>query len=217
MNDKALRPLCPNVVQFPTKKLDGASLILASASPRRRDLLGQMGLTFTVLPADADETVPNGITPREAVGLLAVRKAYAALPLLPDKEARPLIIAADTIVDFRGEALGKPLDREDAKQTLLRMSGTRHEVHTGVAVLFGRYLFSSVTTSGVLMRPYDESDIDDYVSTGECMGKAGSYAIQGGGGKLVASYEGALDNIIGLPTRAVAELLDLALENCHEK
>ncbi len=205
-------PFVPSVELFNRKIPSSHCLILASASPRRRELLSGMGLDFTVLPADADETIPPALTPREAVGLLSVRKAYAALPLLRQSTQKPIILAADTIVDFGGQALGKPTDAKDAFDTLMRMSASSHEVHTGCALLCGTRLYSAVITSTVHMRPYTENEVRAYVDSGECMGKAGSYAIQGLGGQLISHYEGALDNIVGLPTQCVADLLLRALE-----
>ena len=206
-------PFVPSVSPFGGKLPTSSPLILASASPRRRELLTKMGLFFEVLPADADETIPPSLAPRDAVALLAVRKAYAVLPLLYERAQKPLILAADTIVDFDGEALGKPTDEFDAFRTLMRMSGSYHEVHTGCALLFGSRLYAAVTTSQVHMRPYSESEVRAYVESGECMGKAGSYAIQGLGGQLISHYEGSLDNIVGLPTETVALLLTRALED----
>lgn len=206
-------PFTPTVKSFDRPFPSSHRLILASASPRRRELLERMGLTFTVLPADADETIPSGLSPRDAVGLLSVRKAYAVLPLLEKSTQKAVFLTADTIVDFGGRALGKPTDEKDAFDTLMSMSGSLHEVHTGCAVLCGTRLYTEVITSTVHMRPYTEEEVRAYVNSGECMGKAGSYAIQGLGGQLISHYEGALDNIVGLPTRCVADLLLRALEN----
>lgn len=205
-------PFTPEVDLFDRPFPSSHRLILASASPRRRELLSKMGLSFTVIPADADESIPPALSPRDAVGLLSVRKAYAALPLIGKEAQKPLILAADTIVDFQGQALGKPADAQDAFDTLMRMSGAYHEVHTGCSLLCGTRLYSAVTTSQVYMRPYTEEEVRAYVESGECMGKAGSYAIQGLGGQLIEHYEGALDNIVGLPTACVADLLLRALE-----
>ena len=206
-------PALPNITPFDASTLGTRSLILASASPRRRDLLSAMGLPFILLPCDADESIPEGLTPCEAVGLLSVRKAYAALPRLSADKQKAIILAADTIVDFDGMPLGKPKDRQDAFNTLTRMAGARHEVHTGVTVLFNGRLYTAVDTSTVYMRPCAEKEIEAYVDSGECMGKAGSYAIQGEGGKLVERFDGMLDNIIGLPTKKVALLLSRAIED----
>ena len=205
-------PFTPVVDLFDRPFPSSHRLILASASPRRRELLSKMGLSFTVVPADADESIPPALSPRDAVGLLSVRKAYAALPLIGEEAQKPLILAADTIVDFQGQALGKPTDAQDAFDTLMRMSGAYHEVHTGCSLLCGTRLYSAVTTSQVYMRPYTEEEVRAYVESGECMGKAGSYAIQGLGGQLIEHYDGALDNIVGLPTACVADLLLRALE-----
>ena len=205
-------PFIPKVEPFSRPLPNSCRLILASASPRRRELLSKMGLTFTVLPADADETIPPALAPRDAVGLLSVRKAYAALPLFEKSPQKNIILAADTIVDFQGHALGKPSDAQDAFDTLMSMSGSCHEVHTGCSLLCGPRLYTAVITSQVHMRPYGADEVHAYVESGECMGKAGSYAIQGLGGQLISHYDGALDNIVGLPTLCVADLLSRALE-----
>ena len=209
-------PYMPDITCFDRTLPTGLSLLLASASPRRRELLSGMGIPFSVLPADADESIPAGISPRRAVGLLAVRKAYAVLPLLEKPSDKTLILASDTIVDDQGRALGKPRDKQDAFDTLVAMSGRHHEVHTGCALLLGDRLYAAVTTSRILMRPYSKSEVQTYVDSGECMGKAGSYAIQGLGGRLVEYCEGMLDNVIGLPTATVADLFRQAIDD-YEK
>ena len=209
-------PFTPEVDLFDRPFPSSHRLILASASPRRRELLSKMGLSFTVIPADADESIPPALSPRDAVGLLSVRKAYVALPLIGKEAQKPLILAADTIVDFQGQALGKPADAQDAFDTLMRMSGAYHEVHTGCSLLCGTRLYSAVTTSQVYMRPSTEDEVRAYVESGECMGKAGSYAIQGIGARLVEKYEGDFDTIVGLSLRLTKKLIDEALKNDEE-
>ncbi len=186
----------------------GVSLILASASPRRRELLGGMGLTFSVCPCDVDETVPGGMHPRDAVVLLAKRKAEAVAALHP----AAIILASDTLVEIDGLPLGKPVDEADAVATLLRLSGREHRVHTGVAVIYHSRVLAERDTTRVFMRPFDEGEARAYVATGEPMDKAGAYGIQGLGGRLVERTEGAYDTVVGLPTALVDELLCRLME-----
>ena len=180
------------------------ALLLASGSPRRRELSEKMGLRFTVRPTDADESLPDGILPAEAVCLLAERKARAALPGLSPGE---IVIAADTTVDLDGTALGKPADREEAYRMLVSLSGRTHAVHTGVAVACTDRLLCRKETSYVTFRALDCKEIFAYIETGEPMDKAGAYGIQGGAGAFVSRLDGRFDNVVGLPTRLLDRLL----------
>ncbi len=186
----------------------GVSLVLASASSRRRELLGGMGLAFSVCPCDVDETVPGGMHPRDAVVLLAQRKAEAVAARYP----AAIILASDTLVEIDGLPLGKPVDEADAVATLLRLSGREHRVHTGVAVIYRSHVLAERDTTRVFMRPFDEGEARAYVATGEPMDKAGAYGIQGLGGRLVECTEGAYDTVVGLPTALVDELLCRLME-----
>ena len=181
------------------------TLILASASPRRRELLSGMGLTFTVCPCDVDESVPQGMHPADAVVLLARRKAEAVAALHPDA----IVLASDTLVEIDAMPLGKPQDEADAVSTLMRLSGNEHRVHTGVAVMHRGRCFAEKDTTRVFMRQFDEKEARAYVATGEPMDKAGAYGIQGLGGRLVERIEGNYDTVVGLPTRLSDDLL------CH--
>lgn len=179
-------------------------LILASGSPRRRALLALTGIPFTVLPADADETVGPGLSPRAAVLLLAKRKALAVAARCP----RRVVLGADTVVSCGGEIFGKPRDRADACRMLRALSGRTHRVSTGVcAVLPGGAAVSFCETSEVTFRPLTRGEIEAYVATGEPMDKAGAYAIQGAGARLVRSYRGDWCGIVGLPVGRVCRLL----------
>ena len=188
-----------------TAPVSGAArLILASASPRRRELLASLGLTFEVVPSDADETL-EPIALAEAVAALALRKARAVAAA----RRGALIIAADTIVVIDGRALGKPADRAEARSMLQTLRGRTHEVMTGVAVLdaaSGRHA-SETVISRVTMAPYSDAAIDAYVAGGEPLDKAGAYAIQGAGGALVAGLKGSRSNVVGLPLETTAALL----------
>ncbi len=181
----------------------GVRAVLASASPRRRELLTGMDLPFEVIVSDADESLAAGTPPIEGVRIVAERKARAVLPLVQDA----LVIAADTTVDLDGTSLGKPKSKGEALSMLLSLSGRTHAVHTGVAVAFRGRLLTATATTAVTFRAFDHREALDYIATGEPMDKAGAYGIQGKGGALVASTDGELDNVVGLPCRLLADLL----------
>jgi septum formation protein len=162
-------------------------LILASGSPRRRELLEGLGVRFTVRPVDLDESPLPGEAPRDYVLRLAVEKAAAA--------SGELVLAADTTVVVDGEILGKPRDDEDARRMLRLLSGREHSVLTGIAL--GKA--AEVDETLVRFAPLSEAEIDWYVATGEPRDKAGAYAIQGLGSLFVESVEGSYSNVVGLP------------------
>jgi septum formation protein len=176
-------------------------VVLASASPRRRQLLAQFGFPFEVRPADTDETPRPGEQPMGYVERVAREKAIAV--------ARPgeLVIAADTTVDLAGEIFGKPDDDDDARRMLRRLSGRGHEVHTGIALAVHGRLVSTVETTVVSMATLSEAQIDWYLATGEPADKAGGYAVQGIGGIFVTSVAGSVSNVVGLPLSVVVDLL----------
>ena len=176
-------------------------VVLASASPRRRQLLAQFGFPFEVRPAHIDETPRPGEQPAGYVERVAREKAVAV--------ARPgeLVIAADTTVDLAGEIFGKPEDDDDARRMLRRLSGRDHEVHTGIALAVHGRLVSTVETTVVWMATISEQQIDWYVATGEPADKAGGYAVQGIGGVFVTSLVGSVSNVVGLPLSVVVNLL----------
>ena len=192
-----------NEYKFPARLASAPPVILASASPRRRELLGGMGIPFTVRVSEADESLPAGIHPKAAVELLARRKGEA---VAAEVTGDCLILAADTLVALGDRALGKPQDEEDAKEMLRTLSGKTHEVHTGVAVLRGGKIYSGAATTEVVFRTLSEEEIAAYVATGEPLDKAGAYGIQGLGGALVARISGEFDNVVGLPCRLADEL-----------
>lgn len=177
------------------------SVVLASASPRRHELLTRTGVAFVVRAPDIDETPLDGEQPVDYVRRLASEKAVAAGPAPGE-----LIIAADTTVDLDSRILGKPLDDREAAAMLRELSGRTHQVHTGVAVcVTGRELVEVCTTL-VTFVALDESTIDWYVTTGEPMGKAGAYALQGAAAALVSRVDGSVSNVIGLPMHLVLDL-----------
>lgn len=177
---------------------------LASASPRRRELLSAMGIPFTVSPCDVDEQIGEGTHPADAVILLSARKAQAAAACFGTED---IILASDTLVEIDGVPLGKPKDEADALSMLLRLSGREHRVHTGLSVAWHGECRTVRDTTRVFMRPFTEAEARAYIATGEPADKAGAYAIQGLGGALVDRIEGAYDTVVGLPCAAVERLL----------
>lgn len=178
-------------------------LILASGSPRRREILEMLGYRFAVCPADADETVPPGMPPHEAVQLLAQRKAEAVAQTHPND----VVLGSDTLVYCNGQLLGKPTDTADAERMLRLLSGRTHRVYTGVAVLSGGKERVWCVESEVRFLPLSETDIAAYIATGEPVDKAGAYAIQGRGSALVDSISGDFFAIMGLPCSSVVQAL----------
>lgn len=176
-------------------------VLLGSSSPRRRALLEQLGVDFEIGHPDIDETPLDGESPVDYVRRLAVAKSQAL-----EADADTLVIAADTTVDLGGEILGKPLDADDARAMLRRLSARTHRVHTGVALRIGAEVASEVVTSLVTFTPLTAASIDWYVGTGEPLDKAGAYAIQGAGGVFVQRVRGSVSNVVGLPLHAVARL-----------
>jgi septum formation protein len=185
--------------------LASRDLVLASASPRRRELLAELGRPFRVLTPDVDETTPPGATPAQAAQDVAIRKARSVAV----REGKSLILAADTVVSLDGVIIGKPRDRADAVAILSRLSGSRHAVITGVCLLdaaSGRCLADSVTT-WVTMRRMSRREIAAYVDSGEADGKAGAYAIQETADRYVERVEGSFSNVVGLPMERLREML----------
>ena len=185
-----------------------SKLILASASPRRKELLAKAGAGYRVLVSDADESFSAPIAGDELVKLLSHRKASAVADTLCEIPTDTLILAADTVVVAPdGTILGKPVDADDAKQMLTSLSGTPHHVYSGFTLLWKDHAYSHAVDSIVCFKKLTESDIDDYISTGEPFGKAGSYAIQGIGGNLVAYLDGDFTNVVGLPMPALEAVI----------
>jgi septum formation protein len=169
-------------------------VVLASQSPRRRQLLELIGVAHEVVPADIDETWRNGESPEAHAERLAREKAA----LVSARHRDALTVGADTIVVVDGEILGKPIDANDARRMLRRLSGRGHIVHTAVAVARADALASSVETVHVVFRKLIEDDIEAYIATGEPMDKAGAYGIQGYGATLVTRIEGDYFAVMGL-------------------
>ena len=192
-------------------------MILASQSPRRRELLSEAGFDLEIRPTDIDEARLDGESPVELVARLASQKAEAARSALDHVPADGLLVAADTIVWMGSEALGKPADELDAARMLRELSGRTHHVSTGVCAMrlaSDASALSAVTfveTTAVTFWELTEAEILAYVATGEPMDKAGAYGIQGAGRVLVSGIEGDYANVVGLPvSRLLRELGGLA-------
>lgn len=171
-------------------------LILASASPRRSELLRQVGCRFSVMTSDAVEDNTRDMPPH----LLAILHAKAkAVDVAAKTSAESVVIGADTIVVLKNRVYGKPADVDDARRMLIELSGQRHEVITGIAVSKDDQVSTDFAVTTVSMRNLSKEEIENYVASGEPMDKAGSYAIQGKGALLIDRIEGSYDNVVGLP------------------
>jgi septum formation protein len=177
--------------------------ILASASPRRRELLGLLLPRFTVEAPEADESFENGMPPDKAVTLLAGRKAEA----VSARHVQAAVIGADTVVEADGTILGKPRSAADARRMLGFLSGRTHRVHTGVALIYPGGKRTVAESTAVTFAAMSDEEIRRYVSTGEPMDKAGAYGIQGLGGIFIPRIEGDYYNVMGLPLNALYTLL----------
>ena len=186
-------------------------LILASASPRRRELLRQIGLEFEVMESGCEETVGK-LPPRDAVCRLSARKAEQVRDRIAGGDG-VVVVGADTVVAFEDRILGKPADEEDARAMLRMLSGNTHRVYTGVTLCYGEGCRKSRTfyeMTGVTLYPLSEEEIRDYVRTGEPLDKAGAYGIQGCFAAYVKGIKGDYNNVVGLPVgRLYQELKDL--------
>lgn len=177
------------------------TVVLASASPRRHELLTQLRVEFTVAHPDIDESPLHGESPVPYVRRLAVAKAHAV-----EVPFGSLVIAADTTVDLGGDILGKPEDDDEARSMLRRLSGRTHRVHTGIALRLGDRTLAETVSSMVTFSPLTDELIEWYVGLGEPSGKAGAYAIQGAGGVFVNRVRGSVSNVIGLPLHTLLRL-----------
>ena len=177
-------------------------LILASASPRRRELLGLFGVPFEIRAADIDETMdPNG-SPFEEVGRVSRLKALAT-----QRDAADVVVAADTIVVCAGRVLGKPHDPQEAVEMLRLLSGRDHQVMTGVTVLKGEQAVTFTEVTDLHFRELGDREIARYVDSGEPMDKAGSYGIQGGAALFCTGMKGDYYNVMGLPVCRLGQVL----------
>jgi len=182
------------------------SIILASQSPRRRELLAQMGVPqFEVVPALGEEIASPGLSPAQLVEVLSRQKAEeVAVQAGPDD----VVIAADTVVAVDGAVLGKPRDPADAARMLSLLSGRAHTVYTGVTVRRGTFSRTAHEATQVRFRPLTQSEISAYIATGEPMDKAGAYGVQGLGALLVERLDGDFFNVMGLPVLRLSRMLE---------
>lgn len=192
--------------------IEGIDIVLASASPRRRELLQAAGVPFRVHAVDADESLSDDLAadPLQAVKTLAERKAKAAVEQLvaPDYVGTMVVVGSDTMVVLRGQIFGKPQDEAEARRMLGALSGCGHDVNTAVSVWvvnaqegqdIGLFYRTFVDTTYVYFKSLSEDDISAYIATGDPFDKAGAYGIQSGAGPFIDHIEGALDTVIGLP------------------
>lgn len=181
--------------------------ILASGSPRRKELLEGIGLSFRVLPSDVSEEVDSSLSPAEVVQQLAARKAAG----VAHQAKRAGIIGADTIVVCDGEIIGKPRDQEDAARILSSLQGREHQVYSGIALSYlrngERQMITDYRMTKVHMRSLTEQEIWWYIRTGEPMDKAGAYGIQGKGACLIEGIEGCYFNVVGLSLDLFADMM----------
>lgn len=176
-------------------------IILASKSPRRKELLSLITTDFIIDSADVDETLPKNISPSDAVLYLSKIKAQ------PFKNSGNIVIGADTVVALDGKILGKPKDFDDAFSMLKMLNGNTHSVFTGVTIIKDEKSTSFFVKTDVKMYNLSESEIEDYINSGESFDKAGSYAIQGKGSLLVEKIDGDYFNVVGLPVSRLAREL----------
>lgn len=180
-------------------------IILASASPRRSELLSRLPLTFTVIPSDAPEVHDENLTVREICQINAYRKARAIAKRHPDQ----IVLGADTLVAMNGRLYGKPADLAEAQRMLKELAGHTHEVVTGVCLIHlrGHLIKTFSETTWVTFKSLKPADIRRYVTTVKTLDKAGAYAIQENGDQLVEGIKGSFDNVVGLPTESVRRVL----------
>ena len=177
-------------------------LILASKSPRRKELLKQIGIPFVVVVSDAEEVSGNSWTPAALVVENAKRKARAVAEKYPDSP----VLGADTVVSSEGKIFGKPKDKDEARKMLTALSGKMHEVTTGLALINRNEIRTTSVTTKVFFDTMTKADIDAYIATDESMDKAGAYAIQGKAARFIEKIEGRYSNVVGLPLNALIQL-----------
>ena len=178
------------------------NVILASQSPRRKELLGLFHIPFTIRVPEVDETMDANLSAAEAVAQVSRRKARAV-----ERTEQDIVIAADTIVVCDGQILGKPTDAADASRMLHLLSGRDHQVMTGMTVLRGETYRTCTEITDIHFRPLSDREIDAYIRTGEPMDKAGSYGIQGGAALFAERMHGDYYNVMGLPVCRLGQLL----------
>lgn len=181
------------------------SIILASTSPRRRELLALLGITFEIIPPAAEEIPSPGLSPREQAKQFALDKALSIARRHPDD----LVLGSDTVIEIDGTLVGKPRDLHDADTMLRQLRGRSHQVHTGIALIheIAYVTVVQVETASVRMTPFTDQELRRYLETEESLGKAGAYSIQGEAARFIKNIEGDYPTIVGLPLRQTADLL----------
>lgn len=183
-----------------------SNIVLASGSPRRRELLERIGVTdFVVLVPEVEENFPEGLSPQEVVSYISREKAEAAAGLCGPED---IVITADTMVFLDEQRLGKPRDEAHALEMLTALQGRKHTVCTGVSVCRGTRRLTETESTDVFFRPAAEEELRRYIATGEPMDKAGAYGVQGRGALLVERLEGDFFNVMGLPVLRLARMLE---------
>ena len=177
-------------------------IILASGSPRRKELLEQVGASFVVSVSDAAEESSDRLEPEELVRINAVAKAKAVAAEYPEKP----VLGADTVVSLDGHTYGKPCDKNEACRMLENFSGRTHQVSTGIAMVVKGEIYTDVVTTKVTFGAMSQEEISRYVETGEPLDKAGAYAVQGIAARFIEKIEGSYSNVVGLPLYAVTQL-----------
>ncbi len=182
------------------------SVILASTSPRRRELLALLGIAFEVVPPAAEEIPSPGLCPRDQAKQFALDKALSIARRHPDD----LVLGSDTVIEIDGTLVGKPQDLDDAGTMLGLLRGRSHQVHTGIALIHEAAYVTlvQVETAHVRMTPFTDQELKRYLETKESLGKAGAYSIQGEAARFIEAIEGDYPTIVGLPLRQTADLLE---------
>lgn len=174
-------------------------LILASASPRRKELIAHLGIPFEICVSDADERLENPLSPDETVKELSKRKAEAVAAARPDD----IVLGVDTVVSIDGQILGKPKDEEDARYMLRLLSGRTHTVYSGFTLIGQGKTYTESVATNVTFASLSEDEIEGYIASGEPMDKAGAYGVQGLGGRYVIGVEGDYHSVVGLPLQRI--------------
>lgn len=190
-------------------------LILASASPRRAELLQQIGVGFDVHPLDMDESMLPGESVLQHVKRLALEKARFGYATVSARDDDLAVLAADTVVEIEGDALGKPVSAQQAGVFLARLSAKKHRVHTAVAIVTDDYELSDISSSEVEFAALTEQQIAAYVETGEPLDKAGAYAIQGIAAQFIVNLNGSYSGVMGLPIYETAKLFAACGVSCR--
>ena len=180
-------------------------LVLASTSPRRRELLALLGVPFEVRPPSFEEHIVPGRPAKDLVASFSQGKAYSMVQTDP----KTLVLGSDTVIELDGEVLGKPVDLAEARTMLRRIAGRTHQVHTAITLCCpARQIdITQVSTAAVRMKPFDSAAHEQYLTTGDSLGKAGAYSIQGPGSELIEKLHGDFPTVVGLPLRLLSALL----------